>query len=447
MKTDPIMVPLSDEDLTLLAWLGAWTPEVHRADWPTRRAWPPGFREVVDLGVRHYKDEEAVAARLAASPNRGDWKRMWDLLAYRLVEGTRGCCRLTSRGRAALKLAGREVPDRFESHAPEVFDPAWLAPAPLPEGESSDHDDAAVWREMLTEYWEDDYQGRHTLTKARAALLLGTSTGAYLNGSMRTHHRVLSLHVENNDGREILEASLSLEQLADLLTSSGHVPITLFRYRGIDGMSRCEPAPPPVSARRRMMERLDAAEETQEGVLRKIIAKVEAANIGKRLQVDLLGDLAVALTNGRSNRAYVVTQAVNEVSMVIEGALTIAGERLALEGKSEKLPQVGVARALFGVGDDSAVAAPAITAGPRPILVATSNSEAAREAVEAIALAYEPKHPAGEVISRRAFWSEQANCWRVRLAIDSPDDPEMIFDVVDVDGPGLDGNGLDLERI
>src|SRR5262245_35470507 len=87
MNADKILVPITDEDLTMLEWFAAWTPEVHRANWMVRRTWPPGFREIADTSVRGYHDANQVAARKADPPIAGGRSFVPRLLAYRLVEG------------------------------------------------------------------------------------------------------------------------------------------------------------------------------------------------------------------------------------------------------------------------------------------------------------------------------------------------------------------------
>lgn len=343
-----ILVPVSPEDLTLLGWFASWTPGVHRADWQTRRRWPPGFREIADLSAYSAKSLEDAERRLCVPPNKRDKSRVRDLLAYRLVEGTWSCARLTPRGRAALKLAQRPCPDFFASHAPDVFDDHPLAPH-----HEEAEDCETFWRELLVEYQDDDYRGRHTLTAATAQLSSSSSTGAALNGSLRTHNRFLHLTVTAADHRQILDLDLSFEQLAELLTSHMATPVTLGGYFGADGMRRSEPAPPPVSAKRRMLERLDGAEEGQEDVLRKIADKIRAGNIGKRLQEELLRDIDIAIGNGAANRAFVVTQALEEMSVVAEGALSIAADRLAAAGVDiRSLPAASAVLELAGVDSD-----------------------------------------------------------------------------------------------
>jgi hypothetical protein len=327
---NPLLVPVSPEDLVLLQWFADWTPKVHRADWKLRRAWPPGFREVADLSAFSPMDHARQQERLAAPPERLARSRVRDvLLPYRLVEGTPTCARLTERGRAALKLAGRNVPGRFSSHAPDVFDDVLLV-------SHHENDHADGWREMLTEYQDDDYRGRHTLTAATGTLSTVSSTGTFLNGSIREHHRLLRLSLQNAAHHTLVEVYLSFESLAELLTSSGSVPVTLQSYLGADGMRRSEPAPPLVSAQRRMLERLDQAEEGQAALLTSILTRVQDGNIPIKLKQQLVRDLENALQCGRANEAYVVQQAIEEVSVAVESLSILADDRQELLSSTDR---------------------------------------------------------------------------------------------------------------
>jgi hypothetical protein len=326
-----ILVPLAADELVMLEWLAAWTPEVHRSSWGSRRSWPPGFREIADISTQSQPAKaDAIKARLAWPPRKDGRRIVQRLLAYRMAEGTWGCARLTPRGRAALKLNRLPCPDFFESHSPNVFDDFDLV------GLGPDNESA--WLDMLAEYRESDYHGRHTLTNSTASICTVSSTGTHLNGSIRDHNRFLALTVRNAAHQEILRMNLSFEALAELLTSSMETPVTIDHYIGADGMRRCEPAPPPVSARVRMVERLSAVDDMREKRLAALREKIAAANMGKRLQEELLHDLKVA-ASAEDGRAFVVQQAIEEVSVAVESALTIAAERYSLAGlMTEALP-------------------------------------------------------------------------------------------------------------
>lgn len=344
---EEILIPVTKEDLDLLEWFAQWTPEVYRADWEKRRAQPPGFRYNPDMSVYRSKNE------VLDVDNHGDKKsfvRVRDkFLPFRLVEGTIKHARLTPRGRALLKLHGRECPDFFESHCAEIFSDVDLRPLnnrdfqentagsknpvldrpyshlePLP-------DEPHVWRAMCVQYHANSYTNRGTQSKA--SVRCTTAHGSqYLNGSLREHSTVIQFEVRNNAGVNICEFGLSLEQFADVLTSMSETPCTISYYIDSDGVRRMEPAPPPVSAYRRMQARLNNAEESSARRLQKIRAMVEDLKMGKQAKAALLRELDIAADLQVKDAAYVAEQTKEEVSQVLEGALTVVGERMALAG-------------------------------------------------------------------------------------------------------------------
>jgi hypothetical protein len=317
------LIELSDDELKMLEWFAEWTPEIHRADWATRKSWPPGFREVAYHSLTDPKRVERRRQRLAIPPVREGLALVPQLLAHRLVEGTWHCARLAPRGRAALLHHGWPAPERFESHT-EAFEAHDLRLLP-------DGDGPVQWEDALVEFRDKDYQGRFTLTKATASLTRVASNGTPLNGSLRLHHRLVRLTFRSSDCAQVLSATMSYEQLSELLTSSMETPVTLDFYFARDGIARSEPAPTPVSARERMEHRLKAADDEREVKLRALREKISSANIGVRLKEDLLRDLGFAMS-AEPGRTFAVEQAVEEVSQALEGAVAVAQERFEIAG-------------------------------------------------------------------------------------------------------------------
>lgn len=330
----------------MLQWFADWTPAVHDADWQRRRTWPPGFRHAVDCSVMDPARHAEAKRLLAYAPHRErNHGIIYKLLCYRLIEGSRRVHRLTPRGRAALLHHGRPCPDSFRPspRMGEVWESIDL---------SLKDDGPGAWRAELVEYRDDDYQGRHTLTTARASITRPHSNGTFLNGSIRQHRTWVEINVLSASRQIVCEVAFSLEGFADLLTAQSEVPATILSYVGHDGMMRSEPAAPAVSPQRRMRERLSAAEDTQAARLREIATKVEAANIGKRLKEELLSDLGHDANLGDDNRAWVVTQAAEEVSSVVESMVTIAAERQQLFASGYTLTEG--ARLALGDGEEPA---------------------------------------------------------------------------------------------
>lgn len=361
-----IQVPLRSGDYTVLAWYSEWTPEVHKARWLVRRSWPPGFRYMEDLSLPGFSDRKQTVQRaeewMQAGPLlKGDTvhkrtrakESLGRLLSYRLVEGTfTGACRLTARGRAALKARGHECPASFKSHCSKVFDDHGLLPVRghnaridfdddirgrLPEAYLVRHgqplpDDVTTWDLMLREYSEDSYKGSGTLTAASARLTVA-SGNRYLNGSLREHHQFVSLTVQSEHGRRsVFECSLSMEGLADLLVSNSTVPVTIDYYIGRDGMARSEPAPPPVSVTRRMEERIARGNQDLQNRVKEAMDLLDTAKMGKRAKDEILNVLGLVVRDVSTHGAFVAQQAMEEISSVAESMMTVMSEKARLSG-------------------------------------------------------------------------------------------------------------------
>jgi hypothetical protein len=359
MNDKPILVPLREHHLDFLQWLGEWTPEVHRANWKSRRQWPPGWREAfLDSTAWSGKDTYKNAVETQAMPP--DLKQahscLGHLLKYGLIEGSYArVLRLTKRGRAALKLKGRPCPESFKSHCADIFDDVDLLPVrdsryldtfdphspyfsmkylePLPDTE-------ATWRDLMNEYNEATYHAKGTLTKA-SARLTQPSGSCYLNGSLREHNRWLSMSIENNVGQRVCEVEFSLEGFMEMLTSNSSSPATLNYYTGMDGIGRAEPCAPPISPMRRMQNRLKRGNTVQHKRFNEIREAIEKGNMGKRLKADLLSQLDICENNADGAYAFAAEQAVEEVSTAVESMMSVATERLAIHGAGEMGPLLG----------------------------------------------------------------------------------------------------------
>lgn len=354
-------IPLSKNMLTVLAWFAEWTPPIHKLDWRNRRTWPPGFRYMADASspygdnkLEDMVDDESYPPTL---PGETGIKRnkaralLSRLLAYRLIEGAVwSACRLTARGRAALLTKGMECPSSFETHCKQIFDDHSLLPRKgvnvrldmddtlmqrLPEAYRVGHkellpDDSTTWTLMLEEYGEDTYRASGSLNGCSVRMLETSTTGRFLNGSLRKHHRFISVQVTDEDRRVVCEMALSLEGLADMLVSNHNVPITLDSFTGPDGMRRSLPIPPPVSVTRRMEERIGRGNQDLRNRLESLRQQVDMSNMGKRLRAALLSDLDIAIRDCIGHGAWATQQAMEELSSVAESMVTIMHDKAAL---------------------------------------------------------------------------------------------------------------------
>ena len=69
--TTRALVPLNSNDLEVLSWYADWTPGIHRADWDTRRSWPPGFR-YMEMRAAGFPPEECPKFRECDPPGQCD---------------------------------------------------------------------------------------------------------------------------------------------------------------------------------------------------------------------------------------------------------------------------------------------------------------------------------------------------------------------------------------
>lgn len=358
-----IQLPLTQDDLTVLAWYAAWSDKVYNANWDLARRWPPGYRQMRDLSCPGFSDRRNTVANadhtLTAGPLlRGDTvqkrsgarKRLHNLLAWRLLEGHPSrACRLTARGRAALKMYGMDCPEMFKSPN-VVFDDCDLRPRKgetchidfddnvmgrLPSGYDVPHgellpDNQTTWELMLTEYSEDSYRGKGTLRGACAGLRPVSSTGTYLNGSLRTHTSYITMEIRaENSPRAICEVAMSFEQLADLLVSNSDVPVTVTYFTDGEGMLQTHNAPPPVSVSRRMKERISRGNQDITNRVEQAITLLDAAKMGRGAKEEIRRILELVARDVPTHGAFAAQQAMEEVSSVAESMMTVMAERAA----------------------------------------------------------------------------------------------------------------------
>lgn len=378
-EREAILVPLTRHDLDVLAWYAEWTPEIHRLNQKRRKAWPPGFREMDDASQAYGEKLDRMKADGSYPPAIGGEtsKRsrarslLERLLSYRMIEGSPWSpCRLTVRGRAALLFHGRPCPDLFESHCSEVFDDVSLVPRSGSGGVSVDFDDSVmgrvpdriksvahgellpdtkeVWGYMLEEYKEDNYRARGGLTGASACLSKVSTTGRWLNGSLRRHHNYVSIRINDGSRRGVAEIAVSYEGLADLLTSGHDVPVTIDSYQGHDGMRRGQPCPEPASVSRRMQERVKREEQDVRIKLSDLRGLVEGAKgLGKAAAAEMLKTIELLERDARTLGAFAAQQASEELSTAAESMGIMIADKMAMAGMGTG--------ALLGTGSPAAM--------------------------------------------------------------------------------------------
>jgi hypothetical protein len=142
-------------------------------------------------------------------------------------------------------------------------------------------------------------------------------------GSNRLHHRYVEFTVCDADGRTLVEAGMSFEQFADMLTGPHDVPCTLGGYAGEDGMPLDAPAPDPVSIRDRLRERVRARGE-------RAVERINKLLDGERtLPKWIQQELAHIRDMVPQDVEFAAQQAEEELSAAAESALTVASGRIA----------------------------------------------------------------------------------------------------------------------
>lgn len=367
---------LNATDLTVLSWYAAWTPEVHRADWLKRRRLPPGYRFMTDCSCygNEHKAQENMSYPPACGgedPNQGGRRSaalgyLHRLLAHRLLEGAYGsACRLTPRGRAALKFHQKPCPDFFESHCPDIFDDHSLLPVQgksfrlsrdmrrPPEGYRLDYgqpvpDNPQTWSLMLQNFMDDDNQGLYTSTGAQIRLSEQSGGARYLSGSLRKHYRVVGIEITDEHHRAICEVHLSKEQLASMLVGNGNVSCTLAAYYDTEGVRQSKPAPPPLSVGERVKHRVREGSGDIQDAIQDIISKVDEAALGKKFKTDLLNRLHHLSRSVDGHGSFVTEQAMEELSSVVESLTVIHAEQ---HGALFETPQLVLPGGTDGPGD------------------------------------------------------------------------------------------------
>ena len=323
-------ITLSENALNILEWLGEWTVEIHKAVWGIRKRWEPGFREIGDNDGYRGREKAVAELSLCNVPSVRHVV-LEELLPHRLVEGVYRCCRLTPRGRAALLLNGRKCPDVFVSHCDTIFDDVSLLPTegvPNSWGGVKGPDTMETWVKALLNLKESIYgtlSSEHT-APVQMSRLNGITN---LNGVLRESDRCIRLEVRSS-ATSVCEILLSSAQLTDMLTSNMPIPCTLAGFAGKNGMWYEEPATPPISASDRMKARLAMSEAKVDETISEIYSMVQEAKLGKKAKTDILHTLSVLARNSDANRGFVVQQALEEVSEVIEGANSHIASRMNL---------------------------------------------------------------------------------------------------------------------
>lgn len=157
---------------------------------------------------------------------------------------------------------------------------------------------------------------------------------------------------KDRDG-ELIEVNMSHEQFAELLTSTGHsidCTISSMRPVGTPGSRYVEEVKDPPDIADRMRRRV---EKTHEKALAEIDAQVKAVDDWKaseKVKDSARHALAMVRQHLTSNIPFAVTQAVEEMSVHVEAATSIIGDKVASLEAAGRLPVGSTERFLKGDG-------------------------------------------------------------------------------------------------
>lgn len=169
----------------------------------------------------------------------------------------------------------------------------------------------------------------YEIDKSRSNVWIGAcqGQGVALNGSKILHSRVVKIEVHGPDGRTLVEVLMSPEQFASALFSNSHTPATITRYWSLsdDQVMLTERVRKPASIQERMDARLAGRLEEQEQALYDIAEELkQQADQNKTLRKRALwayaGRIRQAIEQARSNAAFTVEQAREEISSIMEAA-------------------------------------------------------------------------------------------------------------------------------
>ncbi len=156
---------------------------------------------------------------------------------------------------------------------------------------------------------------------------------------------------EIDRNERIVEVTMSHEQFAEMLTSTGHsVDCTLDFIRGFGkkGAIYSEEVTEPASTRSRMIRRLNKAQEKALTEIAKQREAIEELKISEKAKETMRNALRMVEMHLVENAAFTVTQAVEEMSIHAEAATTIIGEKIVSLEKAGRLPAGSSDRFLRG---------------------------------------------------------------------------------------------------
>jgi hypothetical protein len=164
----------------------------------------------------------------------------------------------------------------------------------------------------------------------------GNGRGMYLNDCLNEQYYYIELDIKDPNGKMVCTVGMSYEQFVRILTGNGETPVTLLKYRDIDGKYISEEVEKPDSVDDSMLKDMaDSVGGVQNRIkdLRKDL--YEALNSGKALgkkQIEgLLSQIKIIESHYEDNIPYVTKLASDKIGKLQDNAktqLSIALNRL-----------------------------------------------------------------------------------------------------------------------
>lgn len=222
---------------------------------------------------------------------------------------------------------------------------AWRQMQPAPAAPKQDEEfDTVAGCEAVgaksNEFWSD---------RSRSSILVSTaqSTGRWLNASAVKHQRFVIFQFTTPDGARYGELAMTFEQLASALASNSPTPCTWLDYYSHDDrtvlLQEVVKLPQNISERmqQRLRDRLAELTERLQTVEESLRGRAETGKaMGKKALEELAKDVRIVKEHLVDNIGFVQTQAVEEITSVVEqAAASISFDRL---GRSDSSNVVGL---------------------------------------------------------------------------------------------------------
>lgn len=149
--------------------------------------------------------------------------------------------------------------------------------------------------------------------------------GKVLNECLQPQKYYIRLDIKDPDGKMVCQLAMSHDQFIRLMMTNCEVPVTLDKYRGLDGKLITEEVPKPDSVQDRYVKRIDKVGESLKNRIVDLKKDIyEAMNseksIGKKKLEEMYHDLKVIENHYESNLSYMVECGAEEIAEIQENA-------------------------------------------------------------------------------------------------------------------------------